>query len=232
MIHLLGHLLKLPVSIFVTGMEILVRSMQDARRNFEKGVDDMVRELGGDSQSTADGTGRPPIEAKVVEVEPGRPDTIQPSRVEEQMMYDNSCAPDLSGDDVKTVGYWITFQKPDYETTLQPRRDETIDYSTTAESFAGLKLIDFMARLHAPHGIPYPTSWPNDPPDSGYTTEGKQPKTGRPIRLLNIPEADRRYIDVQVALAFSRPKQDPKYDKQQVEVLRQILHKLPKPPGP
>jgi hypothetical protein len=121
MIRFFSRMLKLPVSVFVSGMEILVRSMQDMQRNFEQGVDDMVRELVGDSEANSDGAGISPTEVKPVEEDPGRPDTIQPSRVEEQTMYDESCAPDLSGDDIKTVGYWITFQKPDYETTLQAR---------------------------------------------------------------------------------------------------------------
>jgi hypothetical protein len=227
MIRFFSWMLKLPVSFFVSGMEVLVRSMQEVQQNFEKGVDDMVREFVGDSAANPDGAARAPVEAKSANGDPGKPETIQSARTQEQMMYDNSCAPDLSGDDVKTVGYWITFQKPDFETTLQPRRDETIDYPTTAESFAGLKLMDFMNRLNAPGGIPYPTSWPDRPPDRSYKVEGiADPITDRPYRLTSIPHKDQRYIDVQVVLAFSRPKQDPKYDKQQVDVLREIRDKM------
>jgi hypothetical protein len=221
-------MLKLPVTVFVSGMEIFVRSMQDVQRSFEKGVDDMVRELVGDSEANSDGAGRSPIEATVVEEDPGRPDTIQPIRVEEQMMYDDSCKPDLSGDDIKTVGYWITFQKPDYETTLQSRKDETIDYPTTSESFGGLKLTDFIHKVSpGGKGIPYPASWPAAPPDDTYITSPIDPKTNRPTRLLVIPLNDRRFLDVQVVLDFRRERQDPKYDKQQVDVLRQILRKMP-----
>jgi hypothetical protein len=136
------------------------------------------------------------------------------------MMYDDGKC-DLSGDDVKTVGYWIGFRKPDFETTLQERRDETIDYSTTAESFAGIKLMDFLERLEKT-GIRYPSNW-KVKPDSDY----KVVKTPSGRTLKGIPRRDRRYIDVQVVVAFRRPKQDPKYDKQQVDVLRQIRDKLP-----
>jgi hypothetical protein len=228
MIRFFSRMLKLPVSVFVSGMEILVRSMQDMQRNFEQGVDDMVRELVGDSEANSDAAGISPTEVKPVEEDPGRPDTIQPSRGEEQTMYDESCAPDLSGDDIKTVGYWITFQKPDYETTLQARRDETIDYPTTSESFAGLKLVDFIKRLNADGGIPYPASWPAAPPDITYRTDGFDLQTRKPERLLDIPLEDRRYIDIQVVLAFRRPAQDPKYPKQQVDILRQIRDRLPR----
>ena len=143
-------------------------------------------------------------------------------------MPDDSCTPDLSGDDIKTVGYWITFQKPDYETTLQARQDETIDYATTAESFAGLKLTEFIHKVTDPKGkgIPYPSSWPQAPPDNTYVTSGIDPITNRPSRLLVIPPNDRRYLDVQVELAFRKERQDPKHARQQVDVLRQITDKL------
>jgi hypothetical protein len=224
MMRFFGLMLKLPVTVFVSGMEILVRSMQDVQRSFEKGVDDMVREFVGYSEANSDEAGRSSIEAKVAEEDPGGPDTIQPSRVEEKKMYDDgdSCEPDLSGDDVKTVGYWITFQKPDFETTLQARQDETIDYSTTAGTFAGLKLMDFINRLEKV-GIYYPSSWDDKPPDSGYTVEWPgNDQTKRPIRLKSIPAKDRRFIDVKVVLAFRRPRQDAQYEKQKVEILRQI----------
>jgi hypothetical protein len=156
-------------------------------------------------------------------MDPGITETIQPFRVEEQPMYDNSSAPDLTGDDVKTVGYWITFQKPDYETTLQDRRDETIDYSTTAKAFAAQKLMDFMARLST-EGIPIPANWDwDDLPSKGYVV--KRNRRTRERRLFGIPLEDRRYIDAEVVLTFRRPKQDPNYDRQKVEILREIRDK-------
>jgi hypothetical protein len=229
MIHLLGHLLKLPVSMFVSGMEILFRSMQDAQKNFEKGVDDVVRELVGDARANPDGARLSPIEAEVAQEDPGRQDTIQPFRLEEPTMYENDdCQPDLSGDDVKTVGYWITFQKPDFETTLQERRDETIDYSTTAESFAGLKLMDFIKKLER-DGIPYPSEW-NVKPDKDYKIVWRRIREGTKLKsrrfLKGIPKRDHRYIDVQVVLSFRRPRQDARYDKQKVDILRQIRDEL------
>jgi hypothetical protein len=228
MIRLVSRMLKLPVSVFVSGLEILVRSMQDAQRTFEKGVDDVVREFVGHPDSNLDGAGPTTNGAKVDAEDFATKEKSKPSQVEEQAMYDDSCDPDLSGDGIKTITYLITFQKPDFETTLQGRRDETINYSTTARNFAGDKKMDFMNRLNEEGGIPYPSSWPDHPPDKGYTIEGVvDHDRRRPLRLTSIPAVDRHYIDVEIVSAFVRPKQDPQYDKQQVEVLRQIRDRMP-----
>lgn len=217
MIQLFGQMLKLPVSIFVSGMGILVRSMQDVQRTFDRGIDDMVRELVGDPEAGSDAARRSPIEAVADESAPGKLDATLPSPVEDQEMYDAGCDPDLSGDDVKNISYWITFLKPDYEASLQDRRDKTIDYATTAQSFASERFGEFLDRLHSV-GIEVPSDW-KDLPSADYLVNAAG-------RLIEIPQRDRRYIDVTIQENWRRPKQAAEYDKEQVDVLKQIRDRL------
>jgi hypothetical protein len=217
MMRFFSRMLKLPVSFVVAGMEILVRSMQDAQRSFEQGVDDVVRDFVGSPEAQVDSTKASAMEVNVVEQGRGNSDTILPLRVEEQIMYGDGYEPDLSGQDVKNISYWITFLKPDYQASLQERRDKTIDYSTTAQSFASERFGEFLDRLHAV-GIEVPSEW-KDLPSADYVLNAAG-------RLIEIPQRDRRYIDVKIEENWRRPKQAAEYDKEQVDVLKQIRDRL------
>jgi len=205
MIRLFGQFLKLPVTVFVSGMSVFLKSMQEMQRSFEIGVDDMVQAVVGESETKLLATPRSL-----------NTDTIPPLPVEEPIMYNDGCEPNLNTDDLKSVAYWITFLKPDYEASLQERRDKTFDYRTT--NFASERFAEFLDRLHS-EGIEVPPEW-KDLPSADYLLD---PVTGR---LIEIPERDRRYIDVKIHENWRLPKQSAEYEREHVDVLKQIRDRL------
>jgi hypothetical protein len=217
MIRLFSRLLKLPVSLFVSGMEGLVRTMRDVQSTFEQGVDEVTRELGSATEASAGAAARSPVEVVVAEANEREAESTSPIRVEEQKMYDDGCEPDLSGSEVKNISYWITFLKPDYQASLQERRDKTIDYATTAQSFASERFGEFLDRLHSV-GIEVPSDW-KDLPSSDYILNAAG-------RLIEIPQRDRHFVDVTIEVNWRRPKQGAEYQKEQVDVLKQIRDRL------
>jgi hypothetical protein len=123
---------------------------------------------------------------------------------------------DLSGDDLKYVNYAIYFTKRDFETALQEQQEELVDYATNVASFAGIKLVDFFERVES-QGIPWPTAWDTSP-GAGY------PQLGEPLK--NIPEADRKFLQVVISVKYRYPKQNPETDREQTEALREIREQI------
>ena len=125
---------------------------------------------------------------------------------------------DLSGEDAKTIEYTIIFIKPDFVATLQTKESITIDYPTTASTFKGLRIADFLERLHR-QGLAIPARWNNRVP----SRRGYRERNGR---IREIPEDDRRYIVCEINLVARHPIPDPKREKQKVDILREIRDRL------
>jgi hypothetical protein len=119
---------------------------------------------------------------------------------------------DLSCDDLKVVRYSILFTKRDAEAVLQPEREEVVDYRTSSEAFAALKVADFLGRVQQ-DSIPWPAAWVK-PPGGGYT------EAGQPLK--HIPEADRKYINFVYRVISRHPRQETEANQAQAEAFREI----------
>lgn len=112
---------------------------------------------------------------------------------------------DLSGDRLKIVHYTIYFTKRDYEKKLK-EGEEVVNYPTDGASFGAQKIAQF---------------W-RDLTDKGITTVAQ-------IRQ-EIPgwesQEDARYIAFDFNVRYTRDREEADYDKQQVQVLREIRDKI------
>src|SRR5262249_5360225 len=122
--------------------------------------------------------------------------------------------------------------KPDFVANLQGMLTETIDYSTDAGSYGGLKIGDFMTTLAAPPPLPVNLGIPYPPEGAGETLPLRDttlPLPGPrhvPIRLLEIPLTDRKYIKFNYKVNWRQPVPEAEREKEKIEVLREIRDRI------
>jgi len=73
---------------------------------------------------------------------------------------------DLSGNDLKYVIYSLVFTKPGYECVLQKQQEELVNYAADANTYAALKIAQFLDAARHGHGDK-PASWR----ERGYAVE-------------------------------------------------------------
>ena len=78
---------------------------------------------------------------------------------------------DLSGPDLKYVAWSLVFTKPGHECVLQPRQDELLNYSADANSYAALKIAQYLNATRTGHSMK-PQSWA----ESGYPHAATTPR--------------------------------------------------------
>lgn len=239
---ILAYMLKLPVGVCVTCMELMLKGMREFQGIFDEAADNLVAEA---TRRPAEG----PLTEATTEAShswdevPGWDQTQRtldfehPMRIETHSREKEKPAmtdQDLGGDDAKNVSYWITFIKPDLVATLQEMETETIDYPTDAGSYGGLKIGEFLQRLAqrpaipAQRGVKFPTEWKNKSLPKGYDVWPPllPPPAPPPQRLLDIPPADRKYIKFNYKVNWRQPVPEAEREKEKVEVLREIRDKL------
>jgi hypothetical protein len=210
MMKFFTQIMKLPMAAFVSGMDILARTMREFQKSFETNVDavsaEVAQTLGGESDGNSDAHSR---SGGISEVDADI--TQQTSDKEEKHMGDQ----DLGGDDLKIVRYRIIFTKRDFEAVLDEAEEEIVDYTTDGGSFGGLKVARFMARL-AKGKVPLPLEWKG----TDY------PEKNAPKRGWQIPQEDERYISFVYEVIRRVERQEAEYAKDKVHVLRQIRDTL------
>lgn len=122
---------------------------------------------------------------------------------------------DLSGDDIKYVSYSILFKKPDFEATLQPEKEEVVDYSTDGASFGAIKISEYIENLAKGNKIP--SSWGNKSPDDKLYGVNKA-KT----MFGMIPAKDRKHIKFVYRVKERLDKEKPRYEKEQVDAIKDV----------
>jgi hypothetical protein len=133
---------------------------------------------------------------------------------------------DLGGDDLKYVIWSIVFTKRNFECVLEPQHEEIINYSTTGESFAGLKIAELLERARHGH-IKKPDLWRDNyppvsiPPTRRTEAGGIEPSSSSnkadaaSDRGWRIPIEDHKYITFLYRVERRLPKR--KIDKTRVE---------------
>jgi hypothetical protein len=209
MMKFFAQMLRFPITVFVSTMEVFVGAMRDVQTNTDRTINTMVDGFGqalGSAPGSQDTSADSRVTGGVI-VDTANSTTLK----EERQMADQ----DLSGTDLKYVSYSILFTKPDLEVTLRRQREELVNYSTNGESFGALKIAEFFER-NALGKVERPEEWArnNYPPDATDETH------------WTIPRDDRRYVTFIFEVTRRLDRTDPNYPKEQVKVLKEIRDKL------
>ncbi len=120
-------------------------------------------------------------------------------REEENTVRDSN----LNDDMVRLVKYRIVFTKPDHEDVLSSK-EETINYRTSVEQYAGLQMARLMVEVYAD-------------PNHKY-------------RFL-LEKANQRYVKVSVEVLDRFPKEDEYFERRQTEAWERISRAVGGPGG-
>jgi len=178
MIKFLGQIMKIPMAVLASGMEMMARTMKEIQRSFENNIDVASDGLAQTLSDMADGGATASVVAE--KRGDGAVDTPQQTGNKEE---DDMGDQDLSGDDVKVVRYRIIFTKRDFEAVLDKAEEELVDYPTDGGSLGGIKVAEFMSKVQS-DAINLPAEW-----------RGKEyPTRNAPRRGWRIPRDDWCYI--------------------------------------
>ena len=237
---LLVFLLRMPVTLFVGGLELFLRSMREFQANYNESTDALIvgtgkllnRELPWEqehdsapaaalqSASAQSGVSEPVQAESKLLAEPIQC-TPPPSIRKEPEMSDWKSQDEFRNSKVKSISYRIRFAKRDFDATLQNTRSEEINYSTDAGNVKGDKKNDFFEKLRG--GLPIPREWRggNHPPgDYGYDDDD-EPKT-----YSKIPQSDRHHVEVMLTLDDTRDKSESEYDREQTRAQQELANNI------
>jgi hypothetical protein len=233
MLRLMTEMMKLPVTLFVSGMEVFVRAMREFQHIANRTLDTSMEQMRSDAEWPADrGTeaAQLPNDGSGCASEKCMTAPHDPQPKESDAMMDERA---LGSEDTKTVRYRIIFTKRNHETTL--KEDEaTVNYATDPMSISGRYISDFWAaaaigeerdalkRLFKA-GYNEAVRTRVAPGKSKKITkdmaedEKKFPKLG-----WTITDEDKKYIAFRVDLLDQLPRQKGEYDREKADELRKI----------
>ncbi len=209
--RLFGQMMMLPLTIFVQGMELFIKTIQGMQRVADDGMDVMV---GGTTQApgTAPGDQSDLTSSKTGSVTGGVTKDDAATNLKEKI---NMSDTDLSGKDMlKLVRYKILFIKRDYETAF-PEAEELVSDSMDAAGYTAWKIAQFIQKL-ADKKTEVPAKWdgyPAPPYRSGNI-------------LLGLPEDDKKYLRVFFEVLERYDREEAKYEQQEINVLKQIRDRI------
>jgi len=240
-IELFGQMMLLPLSVFVYGMELFMRTVQ----GMEKAADEGMALLVGSRSQTfaeADNVTQTSRETQGNEVMSNAIETLgvvpsSDSGLESSLAIsssdsgvENDCKnnvketikmndTDLSDDMLKLVRYKILFVKRDYETAF-PEVEELVHDNMTADAFAAWKVAEFIQRL-ADRRTQIPVAWKEYP----VNQPGRPPYRAGQI-LLGFPERDKKYLRVYFEVLARYEREEARHEEDQIEVLKEIRNRL------
>jgi hypothetical protein len=154
----------------------------------------------------------------------GRPATELPpdpggqqkrAREEQKTMSDNKS---LQDDMLKTVRYWVAFEKRDFETVLHQGTDQVYDNLTDAQ-FTAWKMAEFVQELAA-GVIKVPYTW-RDKKRPFFTTH----PSGQTI-LGDISAEDKKYLTVDWEVVGRVQRRKGRFEERKTEALEDIAESL------
>jgi len=213
MMRFFSQLMKLPLTTVAYSLEMFAKTMQELQRISNQGVDAMIRgvahTLGAASSDESARSGAPQMFVTDYATADSAVTTNHDKEVTQ--MKDQ----DLSGENkLKLVRYKVLFVKRDYEVAF-PEKEELVSYDTGGAEWAGLKVAHFMGRLSK-----------TKRPERWRDTESPYPPGASGEYIDSIPKQDEKYIKVYFEVLQRWDREEAEYDKQQIEVLRQIAKRL------
>ena len=208
---LLAEMLRFPLTIFVSTIEVFTTSMRGIQRSTDEVID---RTVGGMIQRPGQNLNRVTPPGDLYETR--KHDTLTTSvELKDQQQKEQSEMEDidLRGDDLKLLEYDIWFTKADLAVALDDDR-EVIGYSTTLGDYKGARISKFLdgVREAARKGRPYerPPKWLDNnypPPHLRVNENGDDDENGEYYRGLPQDDVD-EHVRVDVRLIGRRPKDE------------------------
>jgi hypothetical protein len=152
--------------------------------------------------------------------EPVKVDRHQPTGNEEQRRMDTK---NLQDDMLKTVRYWVSFEKRDFEAVLLDGIDQVYDNLTDAQ-FTAWKMAEFMQALAAKNSIKVPHAWDEKAPSFfkiHKSSEGRR-------YLEDIDHKEKKYLTVDWEVVGRVVRRKGRFDERKTEALETIAQKLEK----
>jgi hypothetical protein len=207
-VRLFGQMVMLPFTVFVQGMELFIKTIQE----MQKATDEGMNVMAGQATQTADSapSGQRDLASSTTS---SLTDGITRDGAATTLKEEREMDQDLSGEDtLKLVRYKILFVKRDYEWAFDEKED-LVSYSTTAPDWAALKISEFTENLKTTR---VPEKW----------KKKNYPKNASGENIMEIPSEDRKYIRIYFEVLQRWDREEAEYDKQQVEVLREIREEI------
>ena len=206
-------MLKLPVEVFIYGMEMLVKTMQGMQKLADQGVDTMLGHdapsQGGEPYIQHDRIGGAVIVLNDGAIQHGAEIINHTVHKEESNMSDV----DLRGDDLKLVRYAVVFTRYDLEVSFD-EKTELLTYATSLDEYKGAKKSDFLLDLEK-NPRPIPEKWKSN----GATYPPAECRDGDKFKCL--PQADRdEFLKVAVQLIDRFEKGEDDNERDQTKALK------------
>jgi hypothetical protein len=216
---LLAEMLRVPLTIFVSTIEVFTTSMRGIQRTTDQVIDTTV---GGMIQGPGQNLSRVTPPGDLYETR--KHDTLtmgvelkDQQQKEQSEMEDRDI--DLRGDDLKLVEYDIWFTKADLHASLDNDRD-VIAYSTTTGDYKGIRISKFLRELsdraaeaQRPDGkepVERPNKWKENnypPADFRVDENGNPAENGDYYSGIPLDDID-EFVKVDVRLISRRPKDE------------------------
>lgn len=232
MMWLWGQLMMIPAAALVYSVEILLRTMQSMQQITNQGLNVMAGPMAGSNRMFDE------QEAPDTQVT-GQKNSNMNNRNEEETLNNdnfNYCNPDQKGGKcLKLWRYKVLFIKRDLEHAFDEAEDLVPD---DVQDITAWKIAEFIQKLAAADKVVVPWKWLDHhyPRLEYLRINGKAPTSQKevdearnariPIYLWGLPEEDKRFLRLFAQVLAQYTREDPQYDKQQVEVLREIANKL------
>lgn len=227
--HIFGQFLLLPFGVFVYGVEMLLKTMQEFRQVTNQGLDvfagaqDRTNDL---PEARAAPASEAPVDApeQTLDCCPGTQVQSNTTNItttrEEKKMLDK----DLHDDMLKLVRYKILFVKREFEHAF-PEEEDLVPDDMDGSAFTAWKIAEFiqdLAKQRTRQGqeeidIRVPHKWKNYP-GREFIVDGY---------LIGLPHEDKKFLRVYYEVLDRYPREKFRYEEQQIEVLKEIRDKLP-----
>jgi len=211
LVRLFGQLIMLPLTVFVQGMDLFVKTITGMQRAADKGMNVMASEAAPVPQELAD-QGRLAVNTTNSVTDGAVKDGAETIQKERRTMDK-----DLRDDMLKLVRYKILFVMREYEHAF-PEREDLVSDNMDASALTAWKIAEFIQELGRGETI-VPKKWEEKGyPPAKYVRDGK---------LIGLKEDDKKYLRLYYEVLERYPREKFKYEEQQIRVLEEIRDKLP-----
>jgi hypothetical protein len=226
LMRLFGQMVMLPFTVFVQGMELVIKTIQGIQRTTDEGMNVMVGEM-TQSPSTAWGSQNDLASSGTSSVTDGVIEDDAATNAKEKNNMDDR---DLSDDKkLKLVRYKILFIKRDLEVAF-PEVEELVSDSMDDTAYTAWKVAEFIQRLDE---TAVPRKWgggTNSADDPTYPVDSRgnvlaQFQGGRWV-INRLPEDDKKYLRVYFEVLDRYDREEFKYHEREIKVLEEIRDRI------
>jgi hypothetical protein len=224
---LLGQLVRLPLTAFVYGVDMFVKTVQGLQNIGDEGLEAIVGTVGENPKQAPYRDQAQTAREVVSEAEDHDSDFTMKSMVhgtsgtnpgsaDSSLKERGMMNKDLHDDMLKLVRYKILFVMREYEHAF-PEREDLVSDNMDASALTAWKIAEFIQELGRGE-TPVPKKWEEKGyPPAKYVRDGK---------LIGLKEDDKKYLRLYYEVLERYPREKFKYEEQQIRVLEEIRDKL------